>query len=347
MERKSLYDISWQVEESIYREDPALSYSTLAKYEREGFNNLSTLFDRVESPSLTYGSAVDSIITGGQEEFDSRFFVVDFPDTPDNIIKIVKDLFSAFKETYNDILAIPDSVVINCASKFNYQNNWKPETRAKVIKEKGQDYYKLLFAAGDKTILSSKEYEDVINAVNALKTSEATKYYFEDNNPFDDSVEKLYQLKFKATLNDIDYRCMMDLCIVNYKDKTIQPIDLKTSHKFEWDFYKSFVEWNYSIQNRLYFRILEHVVSQDDYFKDFKILDYKDIVVCKNSLHPLVWSCPFTKEYGTLTFGKNRQIEMRDPEEIGRELTYYLKESPKVPIDILDDNNLTYWLNKL
>ena len=67
---KSLYDISWQVSEKEYRADPALSYSTLARYEREGFNNLDKLFDRLETPSLTFGSAVDSIITGGQEEFD-------------------------------------------------------------------------------------------------------------------------------------------------------------------------------------------------------------------------------------------------------------------------------------
>lgn len=52
MERKSLRDISWQVDEPTYRADPALSYSTLARYEREGFNNLDKLFDRIETPSL-------------------------------------------------------------------------------------------------------------------------------------------------------------------------------------------------------------------------------------------------------------------------------------------------------
>lgn len=53
MERKSLRIISWDVSEEIYRADPALSYSTLARYEREGFNNLDKLFDKLETPSLT------------------------------------------------------------------------------------------------------------------------------------------------------------------------------------------------------------------------------------------------------------------------------------------------------
>ena len=48
---KSLKDLSWQVSEEEYRADPALSYSTLAKYEREGFNNLDRLFDKIDTPS--------------------------------------------------------------------------------------------------------------------------------------------------------------------------------------------------------------------------------------------------------------------------------------------------------
>lgn len=65
---KSLKEISWDVDEATYRADPALSYSTIARYEREGFNNLDKLFDKLDTPSLTFGRAVDSIITGGQPE---------------------------------------------------------------------------------------------------------------------------------------------------------------------------------------------------------------------------------------------------------------------------------------
>ena len=72
MERKTLYDISWQVSEEEYRADKAYSYSTISKFNREGFDNIGKLFDRVESPSLLFGSMVDSLLTGGQEEFDER-----------------------------------------------------------------------------------------------------------------------------------------------------------------------------------------------------------------------------------------------------------------------------------
>lgn len=242
---KSLKEISWNISEEIYREDPSLSYSTLAKYEREGFNKLDTLFDRVETSSLTFGSAVDSIITGGQEEFNDRFIVAEFPSISDSIVKIVKSLFSQFGSIYHSLNDIPDNNVITETVTQGYQLNWKPETRAKVIKEKGTEYYNLLFISDNKTILDTQTYQDVCNAVSALKNSESTKFYFAEDNPFEPEIERLYQLKFKGTFNGVNYRNMADLIIVNHKEKWVKPVDLKTSSKAEWDFYKSFIDWRY------------------------------------------------------------------------------------------------------
>ena len=352
MNRKSLKDVSWSVSEETYRADPALSYSTLARYEREGFNNLDKLFDRIETPSLTFGSAVDSIITGGQEEFEERFMVAEFPSTPDSITKMVKSLFSQYGDSYRSLITIPDDAIIKETEYQSYQMNWKPETRAKVIKEKGADYYNLLFIAGNKTILDTQTYQDVCNAVRALKESKSTQFYFAEDNPFEPDIERFYQLKFKANLNGIDYRCMFDELVIFHDTKKIQPLDLKTSCKKldrEWDFPTHYIEWNYQLQNRLYVRILQDVISKDEYFKDFKILPYKDIIIFKGSDTPLVWDIPFTFEKGALYFGKNKQIEMKDPEDIGKELSSYLTSRPKVPIGISETgpNDLREWLNKI
>lgn len=345
---KSLKTISWDVSEETYRQDSALSYSTLAKYERGGFNSIPTLFDKVESPSLLFGSLVDTLITGTPEEFDSRFFVCDFPDIPDSIITIVKCLYNEYGSIHNDLSLINDKLIIHATDIYKYQPNWKPETRAKVIKEKGEEYYNLLFLAGDKTIVSTNDYNDAVNAYNALKDSESTKFYFMPDNPFD-GIERCYQLKFKATLNNVDYRCMFDLLLVNHNDKTIQPIDLKTSFKKEYDFYKSFIEWSYNIQCRLYVRILKEVIKNDEYFKDFTVLPYKDIVVCRTSLTPLVWYFEDTFVEGELVYGKNKQIVLRDPQTIGEELKHYLDSGATMPKDINKDtsNSLYKWLNTL
>lgn len=348
-ERKNLYDISWQVTEPEYREDPALSYSTLAKFAREGFNKLDTLFDKVESPSLTFGSAVDALITGGQEEFDNNFMVADFEVPTDSVLKMVLVLFEEFGPTHSTLSSIPNEEIIGRTEALKYQLNWKPETRAKVIKEQGETYYSLLYSANGRKIIDTATMEQIDAAVRALKHSRATEFFFAPNNQFNTDIVREYQLKFKATLRGVNYRCMADLLIVDHVHKIVYPIDLKTSSHTEWDFYQSFIQWRYDIQARLYWRIIRDNMDRDPMFSEYNLADYKFVVVNRNTLTPLVWEFDKTQALGKLTFGKNNQIELEDPFVLGEELSNYLLSRPAVPTGIkeLGSNDITQWLNTI
>ena len=348
---KKLSEIAWDVSEESYRNDSALSYSTLSRFDREGFNKLDSLFDKQESPSLLLGQIVDTILTEGEEGFNNRFIVADYPIIPDSIIQIVKELFNRYSDTCNNINLISNDAIIEVAAIYNYQNNWKPETRAKVIKEKGFQYYNLLYLTTDKTLVLQTMYNDAIRMVEALRNSDATHWYFAENNPFEPNVERYYQLKFKATLNGVDYRCMADLIIVLHDTKELILCDLKTTGHPEYEFYKSFVTWNYSYQSRLYSRIIAENIKNDPYFKDFKLSNYRFIVVNKDTLNPLVWEFPMTHTYGDIKIENEKGYItiLKDPEKIGQELSSYLSSKPKVPngINETDTNNIIEWLNKL
>lgn len=103
------------------------------------------------------------------------------------------------------------------------------------------------------------------------------------------------------------------------------------------------------IQARLYWRIIRANMDKDPVFKDYELADYKFIVVNKKTLTPLVWEFNKTKVIGTLTLGKNGQIELRDPYELGKELSIYLSSRPTVPIgiNINGENNIVEWLNTI
>lgn len=349
MKQKELKDISWLVDEPAYRADPALSYSTLAKYEREGrFNAIPTLFDRVETPSLLYGSIIDCYMTDGEEAFNNTYMVADFPSIPSTIENIVKQLFAEFKDTYNSLKDIPYEPFISCVNSLNYQPNWKPETRVKVVKEKGQEYYDLLFLAKGKTIISNDLYIQTMRTVDELKHSPATAWYFSEDNPFD-NVKRYYQLKFKATLQGVEYRNMMDLVVCDYDNKKLYPCDLKTSSHKEWEFPISFLQWRYDIQAKLYFRIFVENIKNDPYFKDFTIENYRFIVINKETLTPLVWEYEYTKDTEHSMFMPRREyLEYRSPLDIGRELRNYLDIDAKVPndISIYEPNKIMEWLNR-
>lgn len=331
---KELKDISWQVDEPTYRADSALSYSTLARYEREGFNKLDHLFDKISTQSLLEGSMVDCLITGSREEFDELYCVADFPSIGDKEQQVANMLYERYHDSCEMFSYIPSGAILAVINEVGWQKNWRDETRVRVISERTAMYYNLKTQAGSKTVVDRPTYDRVINMVQALKTSPATQGYFADNDPLS-PIKRYYQLKFKARFEGVSYRCMMDLAVVDYEEKKIIPCDLKTSGHHEWDFQDSFLQWKYLVQSMLYWRILKANLMNDPYFKDFTLENYRFIVVNKESLTPLVWEFPLTKMTGTLVDENGN--EYRDPFEIGKELQSYLNFRPQVPKGIDKD----------
>ena len=331
---KELSDISLNITEPEYRQRPELSYSTLSRYESLGFNGLDHLFDKLDTPSLTHGSIVDTLLTGGMDEFNELYTVLDI-NISDSGIDICKKLCSLYGGCHHTFYEIPEYIVSQIAKKLGFwqADKWDKRRYQEVLKTGNvADYYNAL-ANSSKKIISTQEYNDALACVRALKTSPATQGLFANNDEMS-PVRRYYQLKFAAKFEGIGYRSMMDLIIVDYEDKVIYPYDLKTCSCPEWDFMSNFVKFHYFIQARLYWRLLKANLMADEYFKDFKLENFKFIVINKKTLTPLVWEFPLTQTRGTLIdkYGN----EHRDPFEIGKELQGYLNLRPRVPngIDI-------------
>lgn len=345
---ETLYDISFKVTESEYRNDPAYSYSTLAKFNREGFDKLHSLFDKVESPSLLFGSMVDTLLTDGQEEFDNKYLVAEFPNISDTQAQIARMLFSLFSKEHRSLDTISDENLARVGKECGYYTGDKYAAyRTKLIRENCNEYYNLLFLCKDKTLVSTKDYQEVLTCVDTLKNCPTTKWYFADNNPFDKDIERFYQLKFKGEFEGIPIRMMADLIIVDHKNKQIIPCDLKTSFKAEWNFYKSYIDWNYYIQASLYWNIIRQNLDKHPIYKDYTLLDYRFIVISKGTKIPLVWEDKDTQKMGDRYYGKNNQYYCKDWRKILISLNYYMKSSTIVPINIEKEglNNLQMWLN--
>lgn len=152
--KKSLKDISWQVDEPTYRQDSALSYSILARFEREGFGALDKLFESVESPSLLLGSMVDTLLTDGEKAFSDAYYVSDIPTLKPSVEPIVKKVYDLFHNSYTNINDILDSELMPIISEYKYQPNWRNETRCKSVKQEGAQYYQTMFMARGKTVVT-------------------------------------------------------------------------------------------------------------------------------------------------------------------------------------------------
>lgn len=344
--QKELSQIAENWTEAEYRARPELSYSTLSTYEKLGYNGIDHLFDRVESPSLTFGSAVDAIMTGGMDEFNAHFIVRDINIT-DSGISICKEL-AAMPQPYATFHEIPERTVSEVAKRVGFwQNDKWDKIRYREVLKTGDlgDYYHSLLNS-DKAIINTETYQNVVACVRALRESPATSGYFADNSELS-PIRRYYQLKFKAVLDKVGYRCMSDLLCVDYENKRVFPIDLKTSMScVEWDFEQNFKKWHYYIQARLYWRIIRANMDADDYFKDFSLEDYRFIIINPKTLTPLVWEFPLTKSIGSLVTDDG--YEVKDPCVLGSELRAYLDCKPPVPNGIIKDGiNTIKCLKKL
>lgn len=333
--KKELSDIALHISEPEYRARPELSYSTLSTYETVGFTGLDHLFDRKESPSLTLGSVVDTILTGGDDEFNDLYTILDvnITDSGMDICKALIDLHLPF----NTFEEIPESIVSETAKNVGFwqADKWDKRRYSEVLKTGNvADFYNSSKHC-DKIIISSETYQTAINMVTALRESPATAGYFADNDELS-PIKRYYQLKFAINKDGVGYRNMADLIIVDYEKQVVWPIDLKTSMScVEWEFEQNFKKWHYYIQARLYWRIIRENMDKDDYFKDFTLEDYRFIICNPKTLTPLVWEFPLTKTTGTLIDDEGKEI--RDPYIIGKELQGYLNLRPPVPNGINKD----------
>jgi hypothetical protein len=115
-------------------------------------------------------------------------------------------------------------------------------------------------------------------------------------------VEVFYQLKFKISMDGDDplawqkelmegntYRVMLDIILVDHDQKTVIPIDLKTTSKDEESFDQSIVEYRYDLQANSYWDVLWSVMQADDYYKNYNLDSF--YFVCVNRVHkkPVLW----------------------------------------------------------
>lgn len=325
---KSLKDYSLNITEAEYHAYPAWSHSLISRYAAEGFSSLATIHEPIKpSPSMAFGSLFDTIITRG-EDFEKEYAVIDTcpPPAEKNVLDTLAELASG------NFDLIPDSTIQEAISKCNYQGRLKYETQlAKLSTYK--DYYNTI--SSGKTVVSSTDLNDAMEMAEALHNNEFSGKLFRHGE--EDGIEYLYQLKFvvPATFANkhVEIKVMPDLVVVNHNDKTIQPVDLKTSsmpaHEW-WD--KNFIKYRYDIQAELYSDVIRVIKNKkDSALNDYSILPYIFTDISRTDKEPVSYVYDPTEplSFGDYTYKGYRSLlsEMITYEEEHAKLPKYIKST--------------------
>jgi len=212
---------------------------------------------RVESTEqhFMFGSLVDMMLTESKEDFDKKYAVIpDDTGVSETIAKIVKEVYDEKNNSddlgWGALENYPEEILKHCNYEL-YQSRWKDETRINKIVEQGSQYFEVLKNSGNRTIITESEYAKAVNCVMALRSDKHTSKYCQkkSNDPNILIIDK-HVIVFEH--DGLEFKGELDRIIVNHKEKTITPIDFKTTSKSVLNFENSFWHFRYDFQAAVY-----------------------------------------------------------------------------------------------
>lgn len=316
------------ITEEEYRALPNISYSDLARYEREGFSGFLSFREKEDTASLLFGSAVDTYLTEGVKAFDDKYYTMGSVSVTGKMAGIIEKLAkTSSSDTLSDVTA---TEWVDAFKEFEFYPNLKFETkRSKFFDNDNSCEYEMLYKTlqknKNKTFVAEDVYDNIIETANALKYDKFTGFLFNKSNRY----EILYQTKLAGTFGGVPYKCMVDILVIDHENKCVIPFDLKTSSHLECEFYESFIHWRYDIQARLYWKLIRANLNASG-MSDYELKDYKFVIISskKDRNIPLIWNFENT-QYPTSLYYNGQ--ELRHPFNIGYELFQLIQSRAILP----------------
>ena len=344
---KSLRDYSVNITEDEYHAHPAWNHSKIVRYAREGFACLSTLHERtVPTPSMEFGSLFDSMITKGKKTKDE--YAVCSVSVPEAERKALDYISTMTVKNFDEL---DPGWIYDRTQECGYQPKWKMDTKYEKLKAY-REYFDL--RKSGKKLVSQQDWNEALEMYCAFRQNDYLKTIFGTKNTED--VEYLYQLKFVADMTldsgkTVQCRIMPDLLVVNHKDKTIQPVDLKTSADPAFSFEESFLRFRYDIQAQLYSDVLKEVISKTSEYQDYTIKDYLFTDISRSDKIPVTWWYPQddpSQVHGLVFSSRDKEYSYRGWKILLDEIVHYEETQAKVPdyIDLNGPNSLLEILSK-
>ncbi len=275
-----------------------------------------------ESDALTLGSLVDVMLTES-DNFDNLFLVNDNVRPSGQLGDYIDLIYQGFSEedAYSAVGFKRDKLEV-IKEKFQYEGP--------------QAYFKFLLESKDKKVISREEYDKALKIVNSLLTNRFTSKYFNC-----EDTECLTQLELYWNYKDFDCRSRLDIVKINHKEKTILPIDVKTSGKSTYNFLESIIRFRYDLQASFYMEALQWYIDNKEEYKGYKLLPFLFIVEHTDYPGlPLIYECTekdiYGGKYGGIT---TTGVKLKGFDELVTDLKwYYQYDSWDYTREIIENN---------
>lgn len=344
---ESLKDYSLNISEDEYHAYPAWSYSLIARYAREGFSSIPTLHNKITpNAAMEFGSLFDSILTRGRKTLDDYYITdISVPEAERKALDYLSTCTSATFET------LSPKYIFEKANECGYQPKWGEEAKYKHLAPYAE-YFNA--KSSGKKLVSRQDWDDAMEMARVFRNDEYLSKIFGTKSTKD--IEYLYQLQFcedvvLASGRTVQVKCMPDLLVVNHKDKTIQPVDLKTSGDPGWNFKDAFVRMRYDLEAAVYADLINLVIDKSLKYREYTVLSYLFTDVSRSDKIPVTYvydQFDESQENGFSFTKDGKTYQYKSWMALLDEILDYEEAEAKVPAYITLDqpNNILELLNK-
>lgn len=243
---------------------------------------------------FVFGSLVDDMLLA-PKTVDDKYYKMESANISDTLKLITLYVYESVKESFSgrtiEWYPLFDheyvSFILEGCSKYDYQPRWGNDAKIKNIVKDCSDYFTSLIKSDNKIIISKEDYNKATICVASLKADPYTGYYLRKAENIDIYTHVVIEFEIKG----VECKGELDEIYIDHFNKTIQPIDFKTTGKqvngFEYDFWK----YRYDFQAAFY----KEGLLQDNKIKKllndgYTLLNFKYIVVETESINnPMIF----------------------------------------------------------
>ena len=299
-----------------------ISYSSLSRLADGPEHYINK--EKISGDFLDNGSAVDVLLTEGDEAFHNQFYIMT-ADKPSS------DMMMTYAQT---MIETDDHSLALAASGYKSNPNVAPQRNPDALtkwEKEGKPYYDAIKAAGNKIVIDMNQHMKINATVNQLHSNNYTSAYFSPDVligsqiiyqfthywDFQYTDEKSSDLKKKKA------KLKIDILIVNHDTKKIYAKDLKTTGKPTSAFRSSYKKYKYYLQEGLY---QEGVMNwRDKMYPDYKVMPFEFIVAQMGAYsEPLIFTIGETEHASNVYGGETGSgYYIKGVADLLEDLSYY------------------------
>lgn len=245
-----------------------------------------------EKKHFIIGDGVDMLLTT-PELFDIIMFVSELTEEDKPSGKGLGVVHLAYEKFLEDNMGFPNieeynNLILQAARELQWNPKWKDAT---IIKNFTPylSYFLDLINSDGKIILTVEDKSKIDSLVVAIRTHENTAKYFTPT----ESIVIVKQMAIYWEIDGLPCKALLDLCVIDHRNKTILPIDIKTVGKPIAEFPKAMKERRYDIQAAWYTLAIQEFIKQNYEYHGYTMLNFKFIAASTTDsiVIPIVYTC--------------------------------------------------------